>query len=63
MLLALTGWARPQGLTIAECSEAALDQALAAAVDTSGPTVLGMVGALLHRRTPPPPPPPPAPAE
>ena len=37
--------------------------ALAAAVDTSGPTVLGMVGALLHRRPPPPPPPPAAPAE
>ena len=34
-----------------------------AAVDTSGPTVLGMVGALLHRRPPPPPPPPAAPAE
>ncbi len=32
MLLALTGWVRPTALTIDECSEAALDQALAAAV-------------------------------
>lgn len=33
MLLALTGWARPQALMISECTETALDQALVAAVD------------------------------
>ncbi len=35
MLLTVTGWVRPTALTIDECSEAAFDQALAAAVDGS----------------------------